>query len=228
MLKVVMRMLYDRLMRPYRSARLKDRLIPLIDEGASVLDVGTGDGQLAHTIKEAARCNMVGLDVCLQPHSSIEVRHYDGHSFPFEDDSFDCVMMVDMLHHTTDIDRIFFEACRVSRRFLIVKDHYWKTPLEALTLRVADYMGNTPHNVPLPYNYLRLEEWENLFHRHNLDQISRATFKYHRLEPAHHIMVKLQTKDKAALRTEREPHAQWQRAAHAGQHQKIRVNGSAG
>lgn len=192
MLKFILQMLDEKVMFPYRYGKLMERILPALDGVTSILDVGTGDGHLANYLSQASGCPIVGLDVCLQPHSYIKVHHYDGHTFPFEDNAFDCVMMVDMLHHTTNIDQMVSEAYRVARRFVLIKDHYWNNRLDKVTLHVADYLGNIPYNVPLPYNYLRLDEWKALFHRHNPGEISHATFKFNPLEPAHHIMVKLQ------------------------------------
>lgn len=191
MLKYVMRALNDRVF-PYRYVQLTERIAPLLHDVSDVLDVGTGDGHLAHHLKEASGCHITGLDVCLQPESYIDVHHYDGRTFPFDDNAFDCVLMIDMLHHTEDIERIVAEACRVARRCVLIKDHYWQTRIDMAMLHAADYLGNIPYGVPLPYNYLRLEEWESLFERHNLGEMNRATFKYMPLEPAQHIMAKLQ------------------------------------
>ena len=195
MLKTAMAMFDEKLLFPYRYGKLTQRMLPLLDRGSSVLDVGTGDGHLAHQLTHPSGCQFVGLDVCLQPHTFIKVYHYDGRVFPFRDNAFDCVMMVDMLHHTTNIDEMLSEARRVARRHVLIKDHYWSNRINKVTLHLADYLGNIPYNVPLPYNYLRLDEWGRLFRKHKLSEISRATFKYTRLEPAHHIMVKLQVED---------------------------------
>jgi SAM-dependent methyltransferase len=176
---------------PYRHARLTERLSPHLQDVTSVLDVGASCGRLARRLADATGCQMVGIDVCLQPRSYIEVRRYDGRTFPFTDGVFDCVMMVDMLHHTGDIERMMCEACRVSRRYVLIKDHYWDTPLDLAGLRVADYLGNAPYGIPLPYNFLRLEEWVSLFHRHGLRIVSWGAWKLHPLDPCKHIVVKL-------------------------------------
>jgi SAM-dependent methyltransferase len=192
MLKNVMAMFDEKLLFPYRYGKLTQRMLPLLDRGSTVLDVGTGDGHLAHHLTQSSGCHIIGLDVCLQPHTYIDVHHYDGCVFPFQDNTFDCVMMVDMLHHTTNIDEMLSEARRVSRQHILIKDHFWNNRIDKAVLHMADYLGNIPYNVPLPYNYLRLEEWGRLFRRHKLSEVSRATFKYSRLEPAQHIMVRLQ------------------------------------
>ncbi len=197
MLKFVMRMLNERVSFPYRYTKLTEQIAPLLQDTTTVLDVGSGDGHLSRYLMEFTGCQMTGLDVCLQPHPYIDVHHYDGHTFPFADNAFDCVMMVDMLHHTNNIDRMLAEARRVARHFVIVKDHYWQNRMDRVALHLADYIGNIPYNVPLPYNFLHLEEWEAVFKRHHMGEISRSTFKYMPLEPAHHIMVKLRAEKPA-------------------------------
>jgi hypothetical protein len=80
----------------------------------------------------------------------------------------------------------------VSRRYVLIKDHYWDTPLDLAGLCVADYLGNAPYGIPLPYHFLRLEEWVSLFRRHGLRIVSWGAWKLHPLDPCKHIVVKLQ------------------------------------
>jgi len=189
------RVLDEKVLFPYRYVWLTQRLSPYLQDVESVLDVGASCGRLARRLADATGCRVIGIDVCLQPRSYIEVRRYDGHTFPFPDGAFDCVMMVDMLHHTDDIERMMSEARRVARRYVLIKDHYWETQLDVLGLSVSDYIGNAPYGVPLPYNYLRLEEWNDLFRRCNLKTVGNSTWKFHFLEPCKHIVVKLQKAD---------------------------------
>ncbi|MEX1020074.1 MAG: class I SAM-dependent methyltransferase [Litorilinea sp.] len=177
---------------PYRYAQLTNRLTPFLHDVTNVLDVGASDGQLAHQLTDSTGCHITGIDVCLQPYSYIEVRRYNGRNFPFDDNAFDCVLMVDMLHHTTDIEQVLAEARRVARRFILIKDHYWDSQFDVRALSMADFVGNAPYGIPLPYNYLRLTEWEHLFHDHNLGEVSRATFRYNSLDLLKHIIVKLE------------------------------------
>lgn len=177
---------------PYRYAELTERLKPHLADVTSVLDVGASCGRLARRLKDATGCHIVGIDVCLQPHTQIKVLRYDGRTFPFPDDSFDCVMMVDMLHHSMDIAQMLREACRVARRYVLIKDHYSGTPLHLAGLRLADYLGNAPYGVALPYNYLRPKEWAELFDRHGLTVVSTDDFRLHPLDPCKHMVIKLQ------------------------------------
>ena len=79
---------------------------------------------------------------------------FDGKTIPFEDNSFDLVMFVDVLHHAEDPASLLAEAARVSRKYLLLKDHVRTGLVGKWTLRLMDWFGNAQHNVVLPYNYL--------------------------------------------------------------------------
>ena len=52
--------------------------------------------------------------------------------------------------HTAHPEHLLREAKRVARHHIIIKDHYWDTPLDLLGLKIADYMGNAPYGIDLP------------------------------------------------------------------------------
>jgi ubiquinone/menaquinone biosynthesis C-methylase UbiE len=133
----------------------------------------------------------VGIDVLLQPRSSVEVCLYDGQTLPFGDGTFDCVMIVDVLHHTQNVKKVMHEARRVCRRYILVKDHYWERRLDQACLRVADYLGNAAYGISAPHRYLRLEEWMALFLRHARIVADRDTWRYHWLDPCRNIVARL-------------------------------------
>jgi hypothetical protein len=49
--------------------------------------------------------------------------------------------------------------------------------------------------VPLPYNFLSLAQWLSLFDDQGLTEVTRSTYKMNRLEPAKHILAKLQVQE---------------------------------
>jgi SAM-dependent methyltransferase len=131
---------------------------------ASILDVGTGDGQIAKLMAaEAPGAIAWGVDIMARPASHVPVTLFDGTSLPFEDKSFDVVSFVDVLHHTDDPQVLLAEAGRVARKAVILKDHLSQTALDHATLRLMDWVGNAPHGVVLPYNYGSAEDWERWF-----------------------------------------------------------------
>lgn len=177
---------------PNRFKRLTEMLSPHIQEIGTVLDVGCSCGRLGRQLADRTGCNIMGVDVNLQPNPKLALCLYDGHNLPFNNNSFECVMMVDMLHHVNHIEHVISEALRVSSQYLLIKDHYWENRFHLLGLRVSDYIGNAPYRVPLPYNYLRLETWRATFERLNLTVVSCQTWKYHPLEPCPNVVFKLQ------------------------------------
>ena len=103
---------------------LSDVLATTIPKGARVLDVGTGDGSIAASImKQRADLVIEGVDVFQRPTIYIPVAVFDGHHLPFGDRSFDCVLFVDVLHHTDDASVLVREAARVANDSVVIKDH---------------------------------------------------------------------------------------------------------
>ncbi len=187
-----LRVLDEHLFFPIRRQNLTRLLAPHLGKGETVLDVGSSCGRLAKQLMEKVDCRIEGIDICLQPHACIPVRQYDGQNIPFDADSFDGVMMVDMLHHTTHPEQVLREAARVSRRYLLIKDHYWNTPADLLGLQVSDYIGNAPYSIDLPYHYLKMTEWMQLIHRLGLRVTDIDQFRYLPLDPCRHVILRLE------------------------------------
>ncbi len=143
---------------------LAEALGALVPPGSHLLDVGTGDGQIAKLIgAQQDDVRVEGIDVMLRPETHIPVTLFDGHTIPMEDNSVDVVSFVDVLHHTTDPARLIGEAARVARTAVLIKDHLSENRFDHATLRLMDWVGNAPHGVVLPYNYAARSEWEGWF-----------------------------------------------------------------
>ncbi len=139
---------------------LSEHLGELIPARASVLDVGCGDGLLAHLIRlRRPDIDVRGIDVLLRGQTYIPVEQFDGCNIPCGDRSLDVVMFVDVLHHTEDPLVLFREGMRVARKALVIKDHTLKGVWASRTLRFMDRVGNARHGVKLTYTYWSQQKW---------------------------------------------------------------------
>lgn len=151
--------LYDQ-----RAGVLAKWLAATIPHGASILDVGCGDGTLSSMLLEKRPdLTITGIDVYVRPTLKIPVHAFDGLHIPFADESFDYTLFVDVLHHTEAPVELMRDATRVARKGLIIKDHLVKGLLARPVLGLMDWAGNAPYGIVLPYNYLTPAQWTTAF-----------------------------------------------------------------
>jgi SAM-dependent methyltransferase len=150
-----------------RARVLAELLATRIPAGASVLDIGCGDGTIAKLVTNYnPSVTMQGIEFAPRGNCRIECKAFDGSTIPYHAASFDVCMFVDVLHHVRDsrgIERLLSEACRVSKQFILIKDHLCENYLDFKTLQFMDWVGNRPHGVILPYNYQSRGQWDKHF-----------------------------------------------------------------
>jgi ubiquinone/menaquinone biosynthesis C-methylase UbiE len=98
--------------RAYDMALEIARAIP---RGSKVLDVGCGNGFIAHHLSAMLGVSVVGIDVMPKTEASINYRRYDGVHIPLADDSVDAVLLCYVLHHAQDVRAVLSELKRVLR-----------------------------------------------------------------------------------------------------------------
>lgn len=162
--KRLLNVVHDRAVFRRRVQVLSSHLAALLSHGDTVLDLGCGDGSIASAIMDKKPgLSFRGIDVLVRERTLIPVMPFDGETIPAGDKSFDWVMIVDVLHHTDNPDRLVAEAARVARKGVIIKDHLREGFAARATLRFMDWVGNKGHDVRLPYNYLSRAEWMAIF-----------------------------------------------------------------
>lgn len=134
------------------------------------LDVGCGSGEVAYFLqKYRPKIELEGIDVLVRETKNhreslpqIPVRQFDGENLPFPDKHFDFIMLVDVLHHTSNPLQLLDECVRVAKSFILIKDHFCNSWLDEVRLRFMDWFGNSAYGVALPYNYFSTRQWEEL------------------------------------------------------------------
>jgi SAM-dependent methyltransferase len=84
-------------------------------EGKRILDVGADKGYLRQHLDTASTYLGVGLGD--GPDRKVDL---ESGRLPFEDNSFDCVLCLDVLEHLEKIHAIFDELCRVTKAYVII------------------------------------------------------------------------------------------------------------
>jgi SAM-dependent methyltransferase len=136
---------------------------PFLTPGARVLDLGSGPGTVARLLlRRGLRPECVDVvDQSWFPEA--RPRLYDGRSLPHPDGSFEQVLLLTVLHHCEDPERVLAEAGRVGRRVLVIEDIYRSTPQKWLTL-AADSLANL-ELAGHPHHNRTDREWRRTFRR---------------------------------------------------------------
>jgi len=155
---------HGRLVHARRVSVIAEILAGMLEPGCKLLDVGCGDGKLASVLSERVPgIEMRGVEVLPRMDCAVKCDKFDGAHLPFPDHSFDGSLFVDVLHHAKDPLAILQDACRVSRKFILIKDHLAENRFDHWTLRIMDWIGNRPHGVVLPYSYLPSARWQEIY-----------------------------------------------------------------
>lgn len=176
MTTAVMGYLHDKVVFGRRVRVLSEQLAKLVPPHSRLVDVGTGDGQIARELaRHGSDITVEGIDVLERPKSHVPVTVFDGSTIPYEDKSADVISFVDVLHHVDDAERLLKEASRVARKAVVIKDHLSESAIDHLILRFMDWVGNAPHGVVLPYNYASKATWMAWFDKCGLEVESFET-----------------------------------------------------
>src|SRR5262249_34599155 len=85
----------------------------MIPKGAQILDVGCGNGYIAHHLSAMLFKSVIGIDLTDRTDAAIDYRQFDGARFPVPDHAFEAVLLCYVLHHAADARATLQEVRRV-------------------------------------------------------------------------------------------------------------------
>ena len=134
-----------------------DIIASLVPQGARVLDLGCGQGELLAYLQEHKGCTGYGVELddanvlaCVKRGVQVLQFNLDEGLGLFADQSFDVVLQIDTLQHLRNAETMLVETVRVGKQGIIAFPNfaYWRNRLSIL-------QGRMPVNKRLPY------EWYN-------------------------------------------------------------------
>ncbi len=133
----------------------------LIGPNDKVLDVGSGNGVMAWEFKKKIGCDIICTDILNYIQVKLPfIKMNDPCKLPFQDNEFDLVMLIDMLHHTDDSTQkmLITESKRIGKSILIFET---RPTLKAMIL---DHILNFIHekNMNIPLNFKNEFYWKKI------------------------------------------------------------------
>ena len=152
-----------------RISVLTDTILAYVQANDLLLDVGCGSGALGRALLDCRRCpagvRVIGLESNRRGGEAIDVQAYDGHVFPYGNNTVDLVILADVLHHEACPDRLLAEAIRVTKRIIFIKDHKIEGFLAQPRICVLDWAANTGYGVKCLFRYNTKPEWNRFLNR---------------------------------------------------------------
>jgi SAM-dependent methyltransferase len=171
-----------RLHAPVYATRIQElvrQITPHLRDNDRVLDVGCGFGALGKSILDSPLCpagvEVLGVERIKRGDELIPVEAYSGNVLPYAANSFDVVILADVLHHEPDPHHLIVDCVRVTRRLLIIKDHKLEGLLAQQRISLLDWAANAPYGVPCLYRYNTPKQWHQWFSEHQLPIEREAT-----------------------------------------------------
>lgn len=162
-------------MNPYRIRTWShiSALLREVDSPSDILDFGAGDGWFAGQVKSLLpESGVVAVDVVARKNALLTpVIYKPKDPLPFADNSFDLSYAIDVLHHCHSPEFYLQELMRVSRRYILIKDHICGNRLDFLMLFVLDELGNRRFGIPSPGNYQRGWQWRRTLEKNGWQQV---------------------------------------------------------
>ncbi len=148
---------------PTREDIIIQNVKPFLPSHARVLEIGAGNGLVAEVLQDATHTEFTLLDVVNYNRSRLPLTVYDGMTLPFEENAFDLVLFIFVLHHNPDPRPLLRQALCVARHGVLVVENDTRGFLKRPLTRLIDSTEFLRRGVPPNYFVKSTDEWLEYF-----------------------------------------------------------------
>jgi SAM-dependent methyltransferase len=160
-----------------------NRIAPYLRTGQTMLDLGAGTGYMARWLRDRTGvrptlCDLV--DYGNRDATMPFVLQSDPIRVPFEDASFDVVLLMFVFHHMErwgEQEHLLDEALRIARERVIIAEDTPNTRLDRVLNTAWDWLLNIRHDVPTPFTFRGVEQWTTLFKERDVSIAHVETYR---------------------------------------------------
>ena len=152
-----------------RAKIIGNKLLGFINEGDSILDFGCGEMSISKYIGSQKSVSVTGIDTSNYFIKEENYIKYEGGRLPFDDNKFDVVMAIFVLHHTSDLDFYLKELIRVSKNKIIICEDTYVNKKEEIFTKYSCYFSNILiGSLDMKRNFMSVSEWKDFFTNYNV------------------------------------------------------------
>lgn len=166
--------------------RIREKFLSIdkyVDKKGVVLDIGAGNCVLCEKMRMNG-FNIIPIDVVNNSLvGNVSPKIYNGDVIPFSDKKFDFALLITVLHHIKDPEKIIREAGRVARKIFIIEEVY-----NTLFQKYITFFIDSVFNFQFrghPHTNKTDEQWLQVFKRNNLKLVkaeyAKSFFFLHRV-----------------------------------------------
>jgi ubiquinone/menaquinone biosynthesis C-methylase UbiE len=165
----------------FRDDLIARRLARWMPRDQTLLDVGSGNGELAAAVTRLSGVRPTLCDVRRFGQPDVPfLEQQDPTSIPADSESFDIVSICFVLHHIAEPESqvaLLRDALRVARRRVLLLEDTPAGMFERATNIAWDWLLNAPRGVPTPFTFRTAEAWAALLADLGFRVVAVETFR---------------------------------------------------
>ena len=148
----------------YRASQTIKQISPHII-GNKILDIGSGKGHVSKLLQDL-KFEITSVDIKeFNKLKTVKTIVFDGINLPFEIKDFDTALLLTVLHHVKEPEKLLEDALRVAKRVILIEDIY-DTRFEKIKMNMLDSIFNFEF-FNHPHNNKTNTEWKKFFNQNN-------------------------------------------------------------